>query len=211
MTPGRAALVGLMDRYLRGLLDPFVTLLEVHKLLYFMQVAGKLLKLKFAKGPYGPYAENLRYVLNAVEGHLIAGYADGRDAPDKQLELVSGALDVALTFLADRPDTQARFDRVSDLVEGFESSFGLELLATVHWIVGTGRVRTVAGVVERTYAWNERKKTVFPPPTRDRGRDIGAKELDSKSQRARYPMHTDTAECGLERLTGYGPVTCTPA
>lgn len=138
MTPGRAALVCLMGRYLRGLLDPFVTLLEVHKLLYFMQAAGEPLKLKFAEGPYGPYAENLRHVLNAVEGHLIAGYADGGDAPDKQLELVPGALDDALAFLADRPDTQARFDRVSDLVEGFESSFGLELLATVHWIVGRG-------------------------------------------------------------------------
>ena len=37
MTPGRAALVGLMDTYLRGFMDPVVTLLEVHKLMYFMQ------------------------------------------------------------------------------------------------------------------------------------------------------------------------------
>ena len=36
MTPGGAALVGLVCRYLAGLLDPFVTLLEVHKLMYFM-------------------------------------------------------------------------------------------------------------------------------------------------------------------------------
>ena len=41
MTPGRAALVGLIDRYLSGLLDPFVTLLEVHKLMYFMKVSGE--------------------------------------------------------------------------------------------------------------------------------------------------------------------------
>ncbi len=34
MTAGRAALVGLMHRYLGGLLDPFVALLEVHKLMY---------------------------------------------------------------------------------------------------------------------------------------------------------------------------------
>ena len=40
MTPARAALVVLMDSYLRGLLDPFVTLLEVHKLMYFMQCAA---------------------------------------------------------------------------------------------------------------------------------------------------------------------------
>ena len=95
MTPGRAALVGLINCYLRGLLDPFVTLLEVHKLMYFMQAAGEPLKLQFVKGAYGPYAENLRHVLNAIEGHLVSGYADGGDAPDKELELVPGALDDA--------------------------------------------------------------------------------------------------------------------
>lgn len=54
MTPGRAALVGLMDRYLRGLLDPFVSLLEVQKLMYFLQEAGQGLKLDYQKGPHGP-------------------------------------------------------------------------------------------------------------------------------------------------------------
>ena len=29
---------------------PFVTLVEVHRLMYFMQVAGKPLKLRFKKG-----------------------------------------------------------------------------------------------------------------------------------------------------------------
>ncbi len=82
MTPGRAALVELMNRYLGGLLDPFVTLLEVHKLMYFMQEADEPLNLRFTKAPYGPYAENLRHVLHSIEGHLISGYADGGDAPD---------------------------------------------------------------------------------------------------------------------------------
>lgn len=40
MTPGRAALVELVNRYMKGLLDPTISLLEVHKLMYFMQVAG---------------------------------------------------------------------------------------------------------------------------------------------------------------------------
>jgi O-acetyl-ADP-ribose deacetylase (regulator of RNase III) len=50
MTPGRAALVVLMHRYLAGLMDPFVTLLELHKLMYFMQEAGEPLRLKYAAG-----------------------------------------------------------------------------------------------------------------------------------------------------------------
>ena len=158
MTAGRAALVGLMERYLRGLLDPFLTLLEVHKLMYFMQVVGEGLNLRFAKGPYGPYADNLRHLLHAIEGHLVSGYTDGGDTPDKQLDLVPGALENARAFLVNNAETRARLERVFDLVEGFESPFGLELLSTVHWVVSREQARTLGDVVRHTYAWNERKK-----------------------------------------------------
>ena len=59
-----------------GLMDPFVSLLEVHKLMYFAQEAGEPLRLKYVKAPYGPYAENLRHVLSTIEGYMIAGYGD---------------------------------------------------------------------------------------------------------------------------------------
>jgi O-acetyl-ADP-ribose deacetylase (regulator of RNase III) len=162
MTAGRAALVELMHRYLAGLLDPFVSLLEVHKLMYFLQEAGEPLRLQYKQAPYGPYAENLRHVLRAIEGHLIAGYADGGDAPDKQLNLVPGAAEDAASFLAQHADTRARFDRVASLVEGFESPFGLELLSTVHWVMKHEAVSSLEDVVARTYAWNERKRQFTP-------------------------------------------------
>ncbi len=158
MTAGRAALVGLVDRYLAGLLDPFVTLLEVHKLMYFMQESGEPLRLKYVKGPYGPYAENLRHVLNAVEGHFMAGYADGGDRPDKEVTLVPGAVDDATGFLLGHPNTRARFERVATLVEGFETPFGLELLSTVHWLVAHDNVKEADDVVKCTYSWDERKR-----------------------------------------------------
>ncbi len=162
MTPGRAALVGLMDRYLRGLLDPFVTLLEVHKLMYFMQVAGQPLKLKFIKAHYGPYAENLRHVLNKVEGHYISGYADGGDRPDKLLELVPGAVEEAAKVLRRSPRVRERFEKVADLVDGFESAFGLELLSTVHWVLESDTPKSLQDLIASTYAWNE-SKTRFSP------------------------------------------------
>ena len=158
MTAGRATLVGLMDRYIKGLLDPFITLLEIHKLMYFMQVAGEPLQLNYKKGLYGPYAENLRHVLNAIEGHLVSGYADGGDDPDKQLNLVPGALEDANEFLQNQEKTRERFERVSELVDGFESSFGLELLSTVHWVIYEEAAETLQDVVKRTYDWNDRKK-----------------------------------------------------
>jgi len=158
MTPGRAALVGLMERYLAGLLDPFVSLLEVHKLMYFMQEAGEPLRLRLAKGPYGPYAENLRHVLNEIDGYYISGYGTGGDDPEKTLELVPGAVDDAHAKLAELPETRARFDRVAGLVEGFESPFGLELLSTVHWIMAHDGKHDEEDVVSATYGWNQRKE-----------------------------------------------------
>jgi O-acetyl-ADP-ribose deacetylase (regulator of RNase III) len=158
MTTGRAALVELMNRYLAGLLDPFITLLEVHKLMYFMQEAGEPLRLKYQKGPYGPYAENLRHVLNAVEGHLVSGYADGGDSPNKPLKLVPGAIENATRFLQEHPETRARSDKVAHLVEGFESPFGLELLSTVYWVIKDEPVNTVDDVIKHTYEWNAHKR-----------------------------------------------------
>lgn len=158
MTPGRAALVGLMHRYLAGLMDPFVTLLEVHKLLYFMQEAGEPMKLRFAKAPYGPYAENLRHLLAAVEGYFIFGFADGGDDPNKQLELVPGAVSDATTVLDAKTDTRERFDRVVDLVLGFETPFGLELLSTVHWVANKNASATVEAAIGKIYEWGDRKR-----------------------------------------------------
>jgi len=158
MTAGRAALVELIDRYLKGLMDPFISLLEVHKLMYFMQEVGEPLRLKYKKAPYGPYADNLRHVMNTIEGNLVSGYEDGGDAPDKQIKLVPGAIVDAREFLKDLQNTQKNFTRVSELVDGFETPFGLELLSTVHWVVKYEEAKNLNEVVNKIYSWNDRKK-----------------------------------------------------
>lgn len=162
MTAGRAALVGLMDRYWAALLDPTITLLEVHKLMYFLQAAGEPLRLRFVKAHYGPYAENLRHVLRAIEGHLVVGYGDGGDAPDKQLTLVPGAVRDAEAFLKKHPATCERFERVVRLVEGFETSIGLELLSTVHWLITKEKLQDQGVLVQAVYDWVPRKRRFTP-------------------------------------------------
>jgi O-acetyl-ADP-ribose deacetylase (regulator of RNase III) len=162
MTPGRAALVGLVGRYLNGLMDPSVTLLEVHKLMYFMQEAGQSLRLRFVQAPYGPYAENLRHVLREIDGYFLSGYADGGDAPGKEISLVPGAEKDADDFLQDHAETRTRFDRVSDLVSGFETPFGLELLSTVHWVCEHTAPQSADGVTSAVYAWADRKRQFTP-------------------------------------------------
>src|SRR5262249_53697351 len=116
------------------------------------------LQLRYKKALYGPYAENLRHVLRAVEGHFITGYADGGDQPTKRLELVPGAVDEAAAVLTGNAATRERFDRVADLVAGFETPCGLELLSTVHWVARHGGAATAEGAVRETYAWGTRKQ-----------------------------------------------------
>jgi len=158
MTEGRAALLGLIRRYLAAVMDPSITLLEIHKLMYFMQEAGQNLKLAYAKGPYGPYAENLRHVLTHIEGHFVTGYGDASDRPDKQIEPKQEAVEAAEEFLVDHPKVHERFKRVANLIEGFETPFGMELLATVHWVTAHEEAIIVEQAIEKTYAWNDRKR-----------------------------------------------------
>ena len=158
MTAGRAALIGLMDRYLKGLMDPFISLIEVHKLMYFMQESGEELRLKYKKAQFGPYADNLRHVLNTIEGHFISGYEDGGDAPTKQLKLIPKAVEDAKNYLINKKNTNENFVKVAKLVDGFETPFGLELLSTVHWIVKNENASNLEEVVSKIYSWNERKK-----------------------------------------------------
>ncbi len=158
MTPGRAALIELISSYRDGHLDPFISLLEIHKLMYFLQEGGEPLRLHYVKGPYGPYAENLRHTLNAIEGHLINGYADGGDAPDKLIELKDGAATRAKEYLANNDDTYMRVDKVTKLMDGFESPIGVELLATVHWVVKYEAASTLKDTIAAVHRWNQRKR-----------------------------------------------------
>jgi len=162
MTTGRAALIFLTKCYLDGLLDPFVTLLEIHKLMYFLQESGEPLKLNYVKYHYGPYATNLSHVLNRIEGHMLSGYADGGDKPDKQIQIVPGADVDAAAFLAQRTETNTRLSRVAELIDGFETPFGMELLTTVHWVAKNEKAATRDDIINRTYEWGAHKRKFSP-------------------------------------------------
>lgn len=158
MTAGRAALLGLVRRYQNAVMAPYVTLIEIHKLMYFMQMAGEPLKLQFSKGHYGPYAENLRHVLQAIDGHFIKGYGDSNDEPEKQIEIVPAPANAGEQFLQEHSDTHHHFERVGELIAGFETPYGIELLATVHWVATHENASTARSAVNKVHSWNERKR-----------------------------------------------------
>lgn len=162
MTAGRAAIVGLMGRY--ALPGYRLTLLEIQKLAYFMQFSGEPLKLEFQQQRYGPYSETLHYVLQRIEGHFVRGYGDrSRDA---SVYVLPEALSEAEQFLSSELETLRRFERVSALIEGFETPYGMELLSSVHWVVT--RNENVGNddpklAIAAVHSWNKRKRAIFSP------------------------------------------------
>jgi O-acetyl-ADP-ribose deacetylase (regulator of RNase III) len=162
MTKGRAAMIGLMRKYRAAAMDPEITLLEIHKLMYFMVAVGEPIRnMKYKKGPYGPYSENLHHVLNTTEGHFTLGFADGGEKPDKPLTILDGAIEKAEQALEAESQTHENFSRVTDLIAGFETPFGMELLATVHWVASEDGACNSREALKCIGEWSPRKRELF--------------------------------------------------
>lgn len=163
MTMGQAAVIVLMDRYLKGLLDPFISLLEIHKLMYFLQEAGQPLRLKFEAENFGPYAKNLRHVLVRMEKHYTQGYGDGQDSPTKPIEVLQGAVEEADKYFSGDAQIQSRMNRVAMLIDGFEDAYGLELLSSVHWVMKKtpGASENPEMAAAAVHEWNAHKRSTL--------------------------------------------------
>jgi len=101
-----------------------------------------------------------------------------KKAGGKPLLLIVGEL-----FNAINPDTieqdTSRFllqhPEVAQLVEGFESPFGLELLSTVHWVIKKESASTREQAIRQVYDWNDRKHQFS-----ERQIDLAARVLEAK-------------------------------
>ena len=149
MPEGRAALDSLMDLCLRGMLDSFLTLLEVRKFMYVIEKVGEPLRLTFKKGTYGPCSKN-RWRVTQIR-------ARGRKRCPRQA-IVSGSVEDATALLDRPPDTKKRPEKVTQAVDGFESTFGLELLSTAHRVASENPSVSGDEVIAHTYTWGARKR-----------------------------------------------------
>ena len=162
MTPGRAAIVKVLDTYRE--LNYGLSKIEVQKLAYFLQEAGEPLKLPFVKHHYGPYSDTLRHALNTMEGHFIRGLGDG--VVEAEIEPTEDALAEAEAFIAEQEHAELarHVERVGRLIDGYQSSYGMELLASVHWVaVHEHGVHSLGAAVAAVHGWNDRKRMLMTP------------------------------------------------
>jgi hypothetical protein len=130
-----------------------------------LQEAGEGLRLRFQKDRYGPYADNLRHLLHRFEGHFSLGFGDGRNSPTTEIELLPPAVKEAEDFLVQNAKASAasleRLERVASLIRGFESPYGLELLATVHWARTHEKHGGLEDVAKSVREWSRRKSKLL--------------------------------------------------
>ncbi|MDG4764325.1 macro domain-containing protein [Solwaraspora sp. WMMD406] len=168
LTDLRALLVAAIGAYLdRARLQEFrdgISELEVQKLAYLLQIAGAPLNLKFVRGRYGPYSESLTRVLATLEGHFLTGLGDrsARVTEFAPIKPLTGGYEAASESVKTNPKSLSQLNLVLDVVDGFESPYSLELLATVHFAAAqpppTG---DVTELTRRVTAWSLRKARLF--------------------------------------------------
>lgn len=161
LSTARALFIKMLDLYSAE--SPIITMLEVQKLAYFLQVAGQPLRLRFQKHLFGPYAHNLNHALQQLEGHYLRGTSP--DKPFQEVALVPGAAASADAALCGEDAATARLRRVLALCDGFEDPYGMELLATVHWVCEEDPAAAASPdrCVALVHAWSDRKRKLFPP------------------------------------------------
>jgi hypothetical protein len=142
LTPARALVAELVRRY--WILGIECTLLEIHKLAYFLERSIEILKLpneldlRFIANKYGPYSPRLTHLLDGLDGSYL--HCDKRLADAGPLETIwfeDGKRDkVAVYFTTPEAKVYRQaLEATSKLIDGFESPLGMELLGTVDWLL----------------------------------------------------------------------------
>jgi O-acetyl-ADP-ribose deacetylase (regulator of RNase III) len=163
LTPSRAMLLAAMRAY--SSLGYSLSLIEVQKLAYFLQRLGEPLKLKFEKAQYGPFAHNLSFVLQRMDGAYLRGMDYKEAKPFAELTLMEEKFPEIDAYIAQHlsHEQKQQVTHLTQLIEGFESPLGMELLATVDYLLDTKEAQDLDTLVNAVGAWNPRKQRVLTP------------------------------------------------
>lgn len=161
LTAPRALIAELVRRY--SIIGIDCSLLEIQKLGYFLERAVEVLnldnkfKFEFTANRYGPYSDKLKHLLNGLDGSYL--HCDKRlsDAgPFEPIRFDDSKKDKVAAFLT-TPEAKpyhAALQATSDLIDGLESPFGMELLSTVDWLLRNEKIeRSVEAIRTGLSKW----------------------------------------------------------
>lgn len=179
LTPARALIAELVRRY--SVLGFECSLLEIQKLAWFLERSLQHfglpdpMDLRFAADRYGPFAQRLSFLLNSLDGsYLHCDKRIGDAGPLDAIWFEPQMRDRVQAYLGSGEARQfgPALDRTTALIDGFESPYGMELLATVDWLISREYSEpTVDGIRQGLSRWPagekhaERKLKLFDEPS----------------------------------------------
>lgn len=188
LTPARALIADLVRRY--WILGIACSMLEIQKLAWFLeqeiQARGlpDVLDLRFQADRYGPYADRLRHLLDSLDGSYLRSEVRVPDAGPADLIAFNDSKKerVALYLGTEAAEYVPALEATTRTIDGFESPLGMELLATVDWLITReDRRPDLEDVKAGLAAWpggrgaGQRKLAIFD----DRLLDLALKRLRS--------------------------------
>lgn len=161
LTVGRASMMvafAELEKFFGG----HLTRLTAQKIAYFLQVLGIDFGLKFAKQQYGPYSETLHEAFKAMEAK---NYISGYTSDERKVVVTPGTYAAADEFLkSNGTEISDAIRKLSLLIEGYESPYGMELLSSVHFLSVTEGITSQPEMSQALEAWNDHKRASFPEP-----------------------------------------------
>ncbi len=166
LTPARAMLLAVLYEMVRN--GEFISEFASEKVAYFLQRFGAkdIFNLNYQANFYGPYSGKVKHVLYYLNGSYISGFSSKDKKPFDELELVMNAEKDVLLFLEAETGFEYKtiVDKTKQCLKGFYSSFGLELLSTVDYIVQQYGTKEASAITGKLESWSDRKKTLFSNP-----------------------------------------------
>jgi O-acetyl-ADP-ribose deacetylase (regulator of RNase III) len=161
LTPARAMLLDALYTYvLRG---EDASVFAANKLAYFIQRSGEKLKLQFVGHSYGPYAQAVEKVLYALNGKYLKGLEQMKAKAFEPLQLNFERYNEVKEYIAKElsVEQKERLNNLYRLIEGFESSLALEILASVDFLRNENKGIIEEELFEKIQDWNERKRNLI--------------------------------------------------
>lgn len=160
VTPVRAMFLSVFEKYKE--LGFQLSFIEAHKLIYFLQRFGEPLNLTFEKNRYGPYSFVIDHMLYDVEGTFLKGTKFKDAKPQDNIYLLEENFNEIHEFIEKEltQEQKDHLDLVYEFIEGFESPLGLELLATVDYILQNSRNKiSREELTEHIFNWDSNNPT----------------------------------------------------
>lgn len=161
LTQARALLVYMLDRVQRE--GNEATAFSAVKSVYFLQKFGaeKNFNMKFEKYIYGPYCDQVRHVLHAIDGGYIRGFADMTKKPFEPFDVIPEKMSEVKYKVESDILLNDIVTRTCQFLDGFWDDFSLELMSSVDYLISVRPDASVDEVYDLLGAWNERKKKLF--------------------------------------------------